>query len=98
LRIYNVGETLLSQHSVGTTSVSNNQVTVPFNSSTVEALIDNETANNATIRNSGGAVLLITNSVGIGGADIAFNQVTGWSAGDTVSPGNATITVTVSAA
>jgi hypothetical protein len=101
LRIYNDpfgSGTLLSQHNVGTTSVSTNQVTVPFNSSTVQAGIDNQTATNAEIRNSSNAVLLITNNVGTGGADIAFNQNTGWSAGDTVSPGNATITLTVSAA
>jgi hypothetical protein len=97
LRIFNIGETLLSQHSVGTTSTSTNQVTVPFNTSTVQAGITSQTANNATINNSGGAALLITNNVGTGGSDISFNQVTGWNAGDTVSPGNATITVTVTA-
>ena len=97
LRIFNSTETPLSQHSVGTTSVSTNQVTVPFNSSTVVALIDNQTADRATINNSGGTALLSTNNVGTGGADISFNQVTNWNAGDTVAPGNATITVTVSA-
>jgi len=100
LRIFNNpfgSGTLLSQHSVGTTGVSDNQVTVPFNSSTVQAGIDNQTATNATINNSDGAALLITNNVGTGGSDISFNQVTGWTAGDTVSPGNATITVTVTA-
>lgn len=98
LRIYNSGATLLSSHAVGTTSVTTNVVTVPFNNATVAAGVSNQTANNAEIRNSSAAVLLSTNNVGTTGADIAFNQVTGWNAGDTVDPGDASITLTVSIA
>lgn len=98
LRIYNSSATLLSSHTVGTTAVTANVVTVPFGSSTVEAGVSNQTADNAEILNSSSVVLLSTNDVGTAGADIPFNQVTGWNAGDTVDPGDADITLTVAIA
>jgi hypothetical protein len=97
LRIYNASETLLSQHNIGTVTTTANVVTVPFNTATVQAGISNQTATNAKIFNSSSEELLASNNVGTGGADVPFNQTTGWNAGDTVAPGNASITVTVSA-
>jgi hypothetical protein len=95
LRIYTSSDALLSEHDIGTVTVNDNVLTVPFNSSTVVADRSNQTATKAEIRASNADVLLLTDDVGTTGADIPFNTATGWNSGDTVAPGNATITLTV---
>ena len=98
LKIYDASDVLLSEHSIGTVSTTANVVTVPFNVSTVEAGVTGLTATKAAIEDSGGSILLSTDNVGLAGADIPFNDNTGWNAGDSVAPGSATITLTMSVA
>jgi len=95
LRILNASDALLSSHTIGTVTVTANEVTVPFNSNTVVADISNQEATKAVIWASNDDLLLSTDDVGTTGADIPFNQVTGWNTGDTVDPGDATVTLTV---
>ena len=90
------GTTLLSTHNVGTVTVDNNVVTVPFNSAAVAGGVSNQDAAVARIRASGGD-LLLSGTVGSQSGDVPFDDATGWNAGDTVNPGTATITLTVSA-
>jgi hypothetical protein len=98
LKIYSALDVLLSQHSVGTVSTTANVVTVPFNPTTVEIGVVSLTATKATLENAATAVLLSTDDVGLVGADIPFNDNTGWNAGDSVAPGSATLTLAVAIA
>jgi len=95
LRILNASDTLLSSHTIGTVTVTANEVTVPFTSDTVEAGVSGQEATKAVIWASNDDLLLSTDNVGTTGADIPFNQTTGGNAGDTVDPGGATVTLTV---
>jgi len=98
LKIYSALDVLLSQHSVGTVSTTANVVTVPFNVSTVEVGVVSLTATKATLESAAADVLLSTDNVGLVGADIPFNDNTGWNAGDSVAPGSATLTLAVAIA
>jgi hypothetical protein len=95
LRIMTSGSVVLSTHAVGTPSPSGANLTVPFGQALVGAGITNSTAALGEIRNTGGQVLLSTNSVGTTGADIPFNQVTGWKTDDVIQPGATVITLAV---
>ena len=98
IEFYNAGATLLASCAIASVVTTANSVVVTFSSGTVEVGISAQTATNAKLFSSGAAELLSTNDVGTSGNDITFDDNTGWNDGDTVSPGTATITLTVSAA
>ncbi|REK56682.1 MAG: hypothetical protein DWQ49_09940 [Bacteroidetes bacterium] len=97
IQFRNAADGLLVTCPITSVNTVNNVLTVSFTATVIGAGIVNQTADDAIIRNSGGSELLHTDSVGITTEDITFDQVTNWNTGDTVAPGNATITFTLSA-
>lgn len=76
---------------VAGSSADTNVVTVTFATGIINNGVSNATAVSAVIRNSNEDVLLSTDNVGTTGADVPFNDNTGWNEGGTVAPGAATI-------
>lgn len=95
--VRNSSNATLVECEISSSTYSDGVLTLEFNIGVVGESIDNQTATNAIIRNSSDQALLTTDSVGTSGANINFNEVTGWSQDDTVSPGDVDITLVITA-
>lgn len=98
LRIYNAAYALELATCLisAVTANGDGTLTLTVDADTVNAAVTNQTAALARIYNQAGTMLLGAFTVGVTGVsgDIRFDAVTGWNTGDSVDPGNITVSFT----